>query len=78
MHGYRTTKPKLPLRKNKKEGCALPDIRIKLTKTGGIGAGIDRQSDETDERAQKHTQTYMETGFIAEQMLKIYKEKDGL
>lgn len=53
-------------------------IRIKLTKTGGIGAGIDKQSDETDERAQKHTQTYMETGFIAEQMLKISKEKDGL
>ena len=26
-------------------------IRIKLTKTGGIGAGIDKQSDETDERA---------------------------
>lgn len=25
----------------------------------------------------RNTETYMETGFIAEQMLKIYKEKDG-
>ena len=28
--------------------------------------------------APRNTHTYMETGFIAEQMLKIYKEKDGL
>ena len=26
-------KPKLLLRKNKKEGCVLPDIKIKLIKT---------------------------------------------
>lgn len=32
MDDYRTMKPKLLLRKNKKEGCALPDNKIKLTK----------------------------------------------
>ena len=77
MDDYRTMKPKLLLRKNKKEGCVLPDIKIKLAKIVWLSVQEYTNSLMKDKTEPRNTQTYMETGFIAEQMLKIYKEKDG-
>lgn len=54
MDDYRTMKPKLLLRKNKKEGCVLPDIKIKLTKIVWYQCR-NKLSSETEDRAQKHT-----------------------